>query len=84
MNGFPAFDLAADARRVGAHQRAVVAAAAGDAFAGAADDPPQLLDVDMNQLAGPGAFVALRGLQAQAAEPAHPDPLENPRDRRDW
>jgi hypothetical protein len=36
----------------------------------------------MDQLAGQRALVALGGLEAEPAELAHPDPLQDPRDRR--
>jgi hypothetical protein len=45
-------------------------------------DAAELLDVDVDQLAGDLAFVTLRGLQTQPAEPAHPDLREDPRHRR--
>jgi hypothetical protein len=50
---------------------------AGDSFAGAALDPPELFDVDMDQLAGPLALVALGRRQTQAPELAHPAALEH-------
>jgi hypothetical protein len=37
----------------------------------------------MDQLAGPLALVALGRLKPQPAQAAHPDPLKDPRDRRD-
>jgi hypothetical protein len=42
-------------------------------LAGAALDAAQLLDVDVDQLAGALAFVATGRLEAQPAELAHPD-----------
>src|SRR5215217_4988842 len=45
-------------------------------------DAPEFLDVDVDQLARSGALVALDRLQAEAAELAHPDPGQDPRDRR--
>jgi hypothetical protein len=60
----------------------VVLAGAGDALAGAADDPTEFLDVDVDQLAGPGAFIALRGLEAEPAQLAHPGSGQDARDRR--
>jgi hypothetical protein len=44
---------------------------------------PSFSGVDVDQLAGPLAFVAPGGLQAQASESAHADPGQDPRDRRD-
>jgi hypothetical protein len=52
------------------------------ALAGAAVDAAELLDVDVDQLAGDRAFVAVGGLEPEAAELAHPDPDQDPRDRR--
>src|SRR4051812_41644485 len=46
-------------------------------------DSPELLDVDVDQLAPPGALVALGGLHPHPAKLAHPDRREDPRDRRD-
>ena len=46
-------------------------------------DPAELLDVDVDQLAGPLALVALGGLEAEPAELAHPDPRQDARDRRE-
>jgi hypothetical protein len=54
-----------------------------DALARAALDAPELLDVDVDQLAGPLALVALRGLAPQPAELAHPDPGQDARHRRE-
>jgi hypothetical protein len=56
--------------------------AAGDPFVGAAFDAAELLDVDVDQLARPLAFVADRWFQAQASEFAHPIPFEDRADRR--
>jgi hypothetical protein len=42
-----------------------------------------LFDVDVNQFARPRPFIALRGLEPEPAEPAHPDPGQDPRHRRD-
>jgi hypothetical protein len=53
---------------------------AEDALAGAALDAPKLLDVDVDQLARALAFVALGRLEPEAAELAHPDPGQDPRD----
>jgi hypothetical protein len=46
-------------------------------------DASELLDVDVDELAGSSALVALRGLQAEPAELAHPDPRQDARDRRE-
>jgi hypothetical protein len=39
---------------------------------------PELLDVDVDQLARALAFIALGRLEPEAAELAHPDPLKDP------
>src|ERR1700740_2555498 len=54
---------------------------ASDALAGAALDASQLLDVDVDQLAGALALVAPCGLEPQSSELAHPDPGKDSRDR---
>ncbi len=58
--------------------RTRVAFAAGDALACAAVDAPELLDVDVDQLARSLALIAHRGLQPEPAELAHPEPLAGP------
>jgi hypothetical protein len=60
----------------------VLLEAVADAFARAALDTAELLDVDVDQLAGTGALVALRGLKAKAPELAHPDARQDRRHRR--
>jgi hypothetical protein len=72
-----AVTVAVDERRV-----VVLAQPVADALARAALDAPELLDVDVDQLAGPRALVALRGLAPQPAELAHPDPGQDARHRR--
>jgi hypothetical protein len=72
-----AVTVAVDERRV-----VVLAQPVADALARAAMDAPELLDVDVDQLAGPRALVALRGLAPQPAELAHPDPGQDARHRR--
>jgi hypothetical protein len=47
------------------------------------EDPAELLDVDVDQLAGPVALVALWRLDPDPAELAHPDPGEDARDGRE-
>ena len=47
---------------------------AAEAFAGAAFDPAQLFDVDVDELAGPGALIA-DGLLESDPGPAFPMPL---------
>jgi len=49
---------------------------------GATLDSPELFDVDMDQLTRPLTLVALRGLQAEAAELPHPDPGQDARHDR--
>lgn len=46
-------------------------------------DLAEFLDVDVNELAGTLALVALNGLQAEPAEAPHPDPGQDSRDRRE-
>src|SRR4029450_12394079 len=57
--------------------------AAADALAGAALDPAELLDVEVDELARSGALEAKRLLETGAPEPPHPRPLEHRRDRRE-
>lgn len=52
-------------------------------MSGASFDPPELLDVDVQQLAWAISLVALRGLKTDPPELAHPNPCQDPRDRRD-
>jgi hypothetical protein len=82
VDGVPADAHASDSSCVGAGQ-ALVACDAGDALACAAGDAAELLDVDVDQLAGTVTLVASGGLHAETAKPAHPDPLQDPRDGRD-
>jgi hypothetical protein len=58
--------------------RVAVLAAAAHAPAGAADDPADLLDVDVDQLAGPRALVADSWLEAEPAQPADAQARQNP------
>jgi hypothetical protein len=81
MDVFPADDSADVALGVGALAGVVPALAVGDALAGAAVDPSELLDVDIEQLAWASSLVALGGLEAQPAELAHPDPGQDARHR---
>ena len=60
----------------------VVRAAAPDALARAALDAPQLLDVDVDQLAGSLALVAQDRFEPEPSELAHPTALQDRRDRR--
>src|SRR4051812_12034418 len=78
----PARLILALAGSIGLGRRTLEATVAMHAVAGPAVDAAELLDVDVNQLAGPGSLVAHRGLQAEPAELAHPDSGEDPRDRR--
>jgi len=57
----------------------------GDPVSGAlAADPAELLDIDVDQLARPLAFVAIGRLGwSEAAALAEPDLLQPPRDRRE-
>src|ERR1700759_3812783 len=59
-----------------------IAAVAGDAMS-RAQDPPQLLDVDVDQLSGARSLVAVWWLGwLEAAALAQPDPRQPPRDGR--
>ena len=58
------------------------ATVAADAMAGDLD-PSGLLDVDGDKLVRRLAFVAMRGLEPQAPEFAHPDPGQDPGRRRE-
>ena len=48
--------------------------AAKDALAGAAFDPAEPLDIDVDELAWPRALVANRLLKPEPAEPSEPEP----------
>jgi hypothetical protein len=74
-NGAPPAPLA-----VGERRRVVLAA--GDAPPRPALDAPQLLDVDMDQLARPRALIALRGLEPDPTQLAQPGPGQDQADRR--
>jgi hypothetical protein len=62
---------------------AVVRASAPDPLAGAALDPSELLDVDVDEFARLLALITLGRLEAQPSELAHPDPGQDARDRRE-
>jgi hypothetical protein len=59
-----------------------VAALAGDAVPGAPLDATELFDVDVNELAGDRALIALGRLEPEPVKPAHPDPGQDPRHGR--
>src|SRR5262249_14554307 len=61
----------------------VVLAAAADAPAGTADDPAQLLDVEVDELAWPRPLVPQSRLEAEPTQPTHPDPGQDPRNGRE-
>src|SRR5882724_8801221 len=63
--------------------RVVVLGTATDTPAGATLDPGEPLDVDVDELTRPRAFVADWLLESEPAELAHSDPGQNPRDRRE-
>jgi hypothetical protein len=79
----PADRLAAAAIAVGDRAVVVLAQAVTHALSGAALDAPELLDVDVNELAGALALITLGRLEPEPAQTAHPDPGQDPRDRRD-
>src|SRR3954447_19542918 len=71
---------ATDTGEVG--ERPAVVLVAGHAMTSAARDPAEFLDVDVDQLARPLAFIALGLLEPETSELAHPDPGQDPRHRR--
>jgi hypothetical protein len=79
---FPTDQVAAYSASVGRAPALVLAHPVPDSLAGAALDTPELLDVNVQQLAGAGAFVALGRLEPESAELAQPDPRQDPRHRR--
>src|SRR3954454_23156695 len=62
-----------------AQPRGVVLRAAAHAPAGAADDPAELLDVDVDELPWPGALVADNRLEPEAAQATNPGARQDPR-----
>ena len=58
----------------------VLVAIVAPALAGAADDPAELLDVDVDELTRPRPLVADGRLETEPAESAHADPGQDPRD----
>src|SRR5207253_2369401 len=76
--------VAADAVTVCAPRAVLLAAlAVKRAFAGAALDPGEPFDVDVDELARPGVLVADRLLEPEPAEPSQADPGQDPRDGRE-
>src|SRR5437588_6048787 len=61
----------------------VLAQAVADAFAGATLDAAELLDINVDELAGSLALVALCRLECEPAEPAQPDPGQDAGDGRE-
>ena len=76
---FPAGDLAVDPGGVSSPGTACPVGHADDAGRGAALDPAEFLDVDVNQLPRTSSLVALGWLEADASELAHSDAGEDPR-----
>jgi hypothetical protein len=56
---------------------------ATDAPASSADDPPELVHVEVDELTRPRPLVAQRGLETETTEPAEPEPGQDPRHRRE-
>jgi hypothetical protein len=79
---FPADGVAPLAVAVDEGRVVVLVQAVADTLAGATLDAPELLDVDVDQLAGAGALIAQRRLEPQPPELAHPEPGQDPRHRR--
>src|SRR4029078_4942884 len=75
-------DIPCHARSAPATAPARGPASPGDAMADATD-PPEFLDVQVHQAAGPAILVALDGGRGlEGAEPVQAVALEHPRDRR--
>ena len=68
---------------VGVAAGVVLIAVVAPALAGTADDPAELLDVDVDELARPGAPIADRRLEPEPAQAAQPDPGQDPGDGRE-
>src|ERR1039458_9895701 len=83
VHALPACGLAPDAKGVLASWPQAPGGRSGEPGAGAAVDPSQPLDVDVDQLTRPLALVADRWLKAEASELAHSDPVQDPRDGRE-
>ncbi len=79
----PADRAANDAVAVDAPWVGMLADPAADALAGAALDPSELLDVDVDELARPRALIPARLLEPEPAEPADTLPLQDGRDSRE-
>src|SRR5271169_21457 len=80
---FPADAVAPLATTVGVGRVVVLMQTVAPALAGAALDPAELLDVDVDELARPRAFVANRLLESKPAQPPHPRAGQDPRDCRE-
>src|SRR5512132_3761126 len=79
----PADRVAPPARAIREGALVMRVRAAADALAGAALDPAELLDVEVDELARSGALEAKRLLEPDPPEPPHPRPLEHRRDCRE-
>src|SRR5438876_5132817 len=77
-DGLPAATLGVDARVV-----VVLAQTVADALAGTALDPPEPLDVDVHELAGPRALVADRLLEPDPPQPTEAEAAQDAGDRRE-
>jgi len=80
---FPADRETPLAFSVDASRVVVFAHAAADTLAGAALDPAKPFDVDVDELARTLAFIADRLLEPDPAQPAQPEPRQDPRDSRE-
>src|SRR5207302_8412134 len=83
VDELPADRAAAAAAAVGSPRPIAAGNPAADAFAGAALDPAELFDVDVDELARAGALVAHRLPEPDPAEPAHAVALEHDRHCRE-
>jgi hypothetical protein len=82
VHELPANGLADSAGRIGVLGVVGRVTLTADAFARATDDPAELLDVDMDELARTRALVTDRLLEPDPAELAHPDPGHDSRNGR--
>src|SRR5437764_5436894 len=80
----PADQVETDAGGVVGAAAFVLAQTVAESLAGAAFDPAELLDVNVQELARPRAFVADRLLEPDPAQAAHAAAREHRRARREW
>jgi len=83
VDELPADRAAVAAGGVSAARPVAARRASTNAFAGAARDPAELFDVDVDELAGSRALIPDRLLEAEPAKSAHPQPLQDPGNGRE-